>query len=66
MGQTLFERLQALYGDGISEMLTVQYRMNQGIMQWASRELYGGRLTAHASVADNSKNVNLHTKDCTL
>ncbi|KAK9808936.1 hypothetical protein WJX72_006613 [[Myrmecia] bisecta] len=53
LGQTLFERLQRLYGDSISEMLTVQYRMNQGIMQWSSDELYAGRLTAHASVAQH-------------
>jgi len=34
-----------------SEMLTVQYRMHRDIMDWSSKELYGGKLTAHASVA---------------
>lgn len=40
LGRTLFERLQALYGRQASSMLTVQYRMNAAIMQWASDELY--------------------------
>lgn len=31
-------------------MLTVQYRMHETIMKWASDELYHGRLTAHDSV----------------
>ena len=35
-------------------MLTVQYRMNAAIMDWSSRELYGGRVTAHASVAQHT------------
>jgi len=35
-------------------MLTVQYRMHRNIMQWSSDELYGGALTAHASVADHT------------
>lgn len=48
---TLFERLHALYGDAVAQMLTVQYRMHAGIMQWASDALYNGLLTAHASVA---------------
>ena len=29
-----------MYSTAISEMLTVQYRMNVGIMQWSSDELY--------------------------
>ena len=41
LGSTLFERLQALYGDSISELLTVQYRMHADIMNWSSGELYG-------------------------
>lgn len=35
----------------IVRMLTTQYRMHQDIMQWASHELYQGKLTAHTSVA---------------
>ncbi|KAI9221720.1 P-loop containing nucleoside triphosphate hydrolase protein [Blastocladiella britannica] len=48
---TLFERLIQKYGDEISRLLTVQYRMHESIMQFSSDELYGGRLTAHESVA---------------
>lgn len=51
---TLFERLQHMYGGSVSEMLTVQYRMNASIMRWSSDELYGGKLTAHESVAGHT------------
>ncbi|XP_067396552.1 DNA-binding protein SMUBP-2 isoform X1 [Emydura macquarii macquarii] len=48
---SLMERLIQKYGESIVKMLTVQYRMHQTIMQWASTEMYCGRLTAHPSVA---------------
>jgi ATP-dependent RNA/DNA helicase IGHMBP2 len=51
LGVTLFERLHARHGEAIARMLTVQYRMHERIMEWPSRELYGGRLEAHPSVA---------------
>mmetsp|Transcript_18952 Transcript_18952/g.52864 ORF Transcript_18952/g.52864 Transcript_18952/m.52864 type:complete len:800 (-) Transcript_18952:678-3077(-) len=54
LGRTLFERLQGMYGGSISEMLTVQYRMNEGIMQWSSNELYEGRLTAAPAVSGHT------------
>ncbi|XP_077316913.1 DNA-binding protein SMUBP-2 isoform X2 [Lithobates pipiens] len=47
---SLMERLIDKYGDRLVRMLTVQYRMNDCIMQWASQALYGGKLTAHSSV----------------
>jgi len=47
------ERLIERYGEKIVKMLTVQYRMHQAIMQWASLEMYSGRLTAHPSVAQH-------------
>ncbi|XP_004553091.1 DNA-binding protein SMUBP-2 [Maylandia zebra] len=47
---SLMERLIQMYGDSVVRMLTVQYRMNSAIMQWASKEMYHGRLTAHSSV----------------
>ncbi|XP_069713281.1 DNA-binding protein SMUBP-2 [Phaenicophaeus curvirostris] len=50
---SLMERLIAGYGEKVVKMLTVQYRMHQAIMQWASSEMYGGRLTAHPSVAQH-------------
>ncbi|NXC49988.1 SMBP2 protein, partial [Penelope pileata] len=50
---SLMERLTQRYGEQAVKMLTVQYRMHQAIMEWASSELYGGRLTAHPSVAQH-------------
>ncbi|NXQ89590.1 SMBP2 protein, partial [Nyctibius grandis] len=50
---SLMERLIERYGEKVVKMLTVQYRMHQAIMQWASSEMYGGRLTAHPSVAQH-------------
>lgn len=47
---SLMERLIQMYGDSVVRMLTVQYRMNSAIMEWASKEMYRGRLTAHSSV----------------
>eukprot|EP00850_Spirogloea_muscicola_P021982 SM000270S10379 [mRNA] locus=s270:124164:128532:- [translate_table: standard] len=41
---TLFERLSASFGDTITSLLTVQYRMNEGIMRWSWEALYGGKL----------------------
>jgi DNA polymerase alpha-associated DNA helicase A len=37
----------------VLRMLTIQYRMNRKIMQWASDELYQGRLDAADQVADH-------------
>ncbi|NXW63007.1 SMBP2 protein, partial [Eurystomus gularis] len=50
---SLMERLIEGYGEKVVKMLTVQYRMHQAIMQWASSEMYSGRLTAHPSVAQH-------------
>lgn len=47
---SLMERLIQKYGDSVVRMLTTQYRMNSAIMQWASEQMYQGRLTAHPSV----------------
>ncbi|XP_070687490.1 DNA-binding protein SMUBP-2 isoform X2 [Pempheris klunzingeri] len=47
---SLMERLIQIYGDSVVRMLTVQYRMNSAIMDWASKEMYQGRLRAHSSV----------------
>lgn len=47
---SLMERLIQQYGDAVVRMLTVQYRMNRSIMEWASKEMYQGKLTAHSSV----------------
>lgn len=54
LSRTLFERLQRMYGESVSEMLTVQYRMHASIMDWSSQELYNGKLSAHPSVASHT------------
>ena len=52
LSETLFARVHAKwYEEGVARMLTVQYRMNEDIMRWASDELYEGKLTAAESVA---------------
>lgn len=51
MGKTLFERLTEAYGEEITSMLTVQYRMHEHIMSWSSKELYNNKIKAHSSVA---------------
>ncbi|NXM24753.1 SMBP2 protein, partial [Oxyruncus cristatus] len=50
---SLLERLAQHYGARAVRMLTVQYRMHRHIMEWASAELYGGRLSAHPRVAQH-------------
>jgi superfamily I DNA and/or RNA helicase len=34
-------------------LLTVQYRMNQSIMEFSNQQFYGGKLTAHESVIEH-------------
>uniref|UniRef100_A0A2K6AFX9 DNA-binding protein SMUBP-2 n=1 Tax=Mandrillus leucophaeus TaxID=9568 RepID=A0A2K6AFX9_MANLE len=48
---SLMERLAEEYGAKAVRTLTVQYRMHQAIMRWASDTMYHGQLTAHPSVA---------------
>ncbi|CAH6793435.1 DNA-binding protein SMUBP-2 [Phodopus roborovskii] len=51
LSRSLMERLAMKHGAGVIRMLTVQYRMNQAIMWWASEVMYHGQLIAHPSVA---------------
>ncbi|KAI4348722.1 hypothetical protein L6164_009409 [Bauhinia variegata] len=51
LGRTLFERLAEMYGNEVTAMLTVQYRMHELIMDWSSKELYNSKIKAHPSVA---------------
>ncbi|HEY1904465.1 MAG TPA: AAA domain-containing protein, partial [Myxococcaceae bacterium] len=51
LATSLFERLLALHGDGVRQMLREQYRMNAELMELPSRAFYGGELRAHPSVA---------------
>jgi superfamily I DNA and/or RNA helicase len=48
---SLFERLLQDHGEGVKRMLREQYRMNERIMSFPSKEMYGGELRAHPSVA---------------
>ncbi|KAK7023360.1 DNA-binding protein SMUBP-2 [Halocaridina rubra] len=50
---SLMERIIEQCGKDVVKMLTVQYRMNANIMNWASSALYDNKLVAHSSVADH-------------
>ncbi|XP_053648045.1 DNA-binding protein SMUBP-2 isoform X2 [Cherax quadricarinatus] len=50
---SLMERVIDQCGEGIVRMLTVQYRMNTQIMEWASSAMYQNRLVASPSVASH-------------
>ncbi|MEA1994175.1 MAG: IGHMBP2 family helicase [Euryarchaeota archaeon] len=50
LGTTLFEHLAGRYGEKIMDILTVQYRMHEKIMNFSNHEFYNGELTAHSSV----------------
>ncbi len=47
---SLMEREMQLYGDHLTRLLTVQYRMHQQVMDFSSQEFYDGKLIAHPSV----------------
>jgi superfamily I DNA and/or RNA helicase len=51
LATSLFERLLAVHGEPIRQMLREQYRMNAELMELPSRAFYGGALRAHPSVA---------------
>jgi len=51
LSRSLFERLLEDHGEGVKRMLAEQYRMHERIMSFPSREMYGGGLRAHPSVA---------------
>jgi superfamily I DNA and/or RNA helicase len=50
-GVSLLERVVALFGDEVTRRLVVQYRMHEAIMDFPSRQFYGGTLRADPSVA---------------
>ncbi|MCD6276484.1 MAG: IGHMBP2 family helicase [Thermoplasmata archaeon] len=56
---TLFERMHEVYGHKIVEILNLQYRMNERIMNFSNREFYGGIIKSHESV----KNITLEDLD---
>ena len=53
--KTLFDRMMEKYPES-SQLLRVQYRMNEKIMQWSSDCVYKGMLIADASVKEHSIN----------
>jgi len=49
LSKTLFERIME-YGNEVSRMLQVQYRMHEDIADWSSNAMYQGKLLSHDSV----------------
>ena len=53
LGATLFERLHKVIGEDWKSLLKIQYRMNEKIMMFSSREFYEGELIADESVKNH-------------
>ncbi|XP_076044984.1 DNA-binding protein SMUBP-2-like [Oratosquilla oratoria] len=51
--KSLMERILDMYGKDVVHMLTVQYRMNNNIMEWASEAMYEGKLVADSLVSSH-------------
>ncbi|XP_022718654.1 DNA-binding protein SMUBP-2-like [Durio zibethinus] len=51
LGVSLLERAATLHEGVLATMLTTQYRMNDAIASWASKEMYNGELKSSPSVA---------------
>lgn len=54
LGKTLFERLHPLVGEERRTLLRIQYRMNEKIMSFSSREFYDKQLIADESVKNHT------------
>jgi superfamily I DNA and/or RNA helicase len=52
LGVSLFERLLKDFGDGLKQLLKEQHRFPTVLMEFPSREMYGGQLRAHPAVAN--------------
>ncbi|CAF3459853.1 unnamed protein product [Rotaria sp. Silwood1] len=67
---TLMQRLTEQYGDKITRMLTIQYRMNEAIMSWSSNEFYEGKLIADESVKSHLlkdlSNISKRDSECEI
>ena len=50
---SLMERLVHHYGDQVTRMLNVQYRMHQRIMDFSAQQFYDGQLSSDAAVASH-------------
>ncbi|KAK4433163.1 DNA-binding protein SMUBP-2 [Sesamum alatum] len=53
LGVSLLERASTLHEGVLATKLTTQYRMNDAIASWASKEMYDGLLKSSASVASH-------------
>ncbi|KAE8669015.1 P-loop containing nucleoside triphosphate hydrolases superfamily protein isoform 2 [Hibiscus syriacus] len=53
LGVSLLERAATLHEGVLATMLTTQYRMNDAIASWASKEMYDGELKSSPSVASH-------------
>ena len=56
LSYTLFDRMMKVYGDKCCRMLNTQYRMNENIMNFSSKELYDSKLLADESVKSHTVN----------
>ncbi|CAN1217685.1 DNA-binding protein SMUBP-2 [Linum perenne] len=53
LGISLLERAASLHKGVLTTTLTTQYRMNNAIASWASKEMYGGSLKSSPAVASH-------------
>ncbi|XVE81526.1 hypothetical protein DITRI_Ditri15bG0071600 [Diplodiscus trichospermus] len=53
LGVSLLERAATLHEGVLATMLTTQYRMNDAIASWASKEMYNGELKSSPSVTSH-------------
>ncbi|KAG6424809.1 hypothetical protein SASPL_115229 [Salvia splendens] len=53
LGTSLLERVSTLHEGVLATKLTIQYRMNDAIAGWASKEMYNGQLKSSATVTSH-------------
>ncbi|CAL5364810.1 unnamed protein product [Camellia sinensis] len=53
LGISLLERAAALHQGVLATKLTTQYRMNDAIASWASKEMYGGSLKSSSIISSH-------------
>lgn len=63
LNKTLFERLYDILDDDWKSLLRTQYRMNEKIMTFSSRQFYGGLLIADESVKAHNLAGLAHVKN---
>ena len=54
LSYTLFDRMVSTYGDKVTRLLNTQYRMNEQIMKFSSKELYEDKLIADSTVKEHT------------